>query len=123
ENPNYNYSFEGFRRVMGRLKKLSWESGMGFNIAPRVADIDDEDFYNGDIREKKKLFCKHLLVPRIDPQGNLVFCHLIKKEFGSLVDHSLEDIWNGEEIKEFRKRLLRSNLLPICKRCCRLRSI
>ncbi|MFQ5975983.1 MAG: radical SAM/SPASM domain-containing protein [Candidatus Hydrothermarchaeales archaeon] len=123
ENLTYDYSFGEFRRIKERLKKLSWEKGMRFNIAPRVADIDDEDFYKGDIREKKKLFCKHLLVPRINPQGNLIFCHLIKKEFGNLVDNSLEYIWNGEEIREFRKRLLKSNLLPICKRCCRLRSI
>lgn len=122
-DPKYDYSFEEFRKVTERLKKLSGEKGMRFNIAPRVADIDDEDFYNGDIREKKKLFCKHLLVPRIDPQGNLIFCHLIKKKFGSLVDQPLKEVWNGEEIKEFRKKLLKNNLLPICKRCCRLRSI
>ncbi len=123
EDPNYDFSLEEYLKIKQHLKRLSWEKGMTFNIAPRVADIDAENFYNGDIREKRKLFCKHLLVPRIDSQGNLIFCHLIKKKFGSLVDQPLEKMWNCEEIKEFRKKLLKNNLLPICKRCCRLRSI
>lgn len=123
EDGQYDYPFEKFQEVKKKLKGLSRDTGMRFNIAPKVADIDDREFYHGTIREKKKLFCKHLLVPRIDAQGGLIFCHLIKKEFGNLADKSLEEVWNSGEIMEFRKKLLRNNLSPVCKRCCRLRSI
>lgn len=123
ENGRYGYTAKELKELKKRLDKLAKGTGIKIVIAPRVAEIDANVFITGDIREKKKLFCKHLLVPRIDSQGNLIFCHIIKKTFGNLKDKNLDDLWNSDELKEFRRALLSNNLLPVCKRCCRLRSI
>jgi MoaA/NifB/PqqE/SkfB family radical SAM enzyme len=120
---SYSFSANDLIGLKKRLDKLAEERDIKVVIAPRVAEIDAEEFIAGTIRENKKLFCKHLLVPRIDSEGNLIFCHIIKKRFGSLKDTGLDELWNGEEIKLFRRNLLEQNLLPVCKRCCRLRTI
>jgi MoaA/NifB/PqqE/SkfB family radical SAM enzyme len=119
----YSFSAKDLVALKKRLDKLAEERGLKVVIAPRVAEIDAEDFIAGTVRENKKLFCKHLLVPRVDSEGNLVFCHIIKKRFGSLKTESFDELWIGEEIKDFRRNLLEGNLLPVCKRCCRLRTI
>ncbi len=119
----YGYALKDFLSVSERLRDIAGENGMRFTIAPRTAEIDAKEFYDGSIREKRRLFCKHLLVPRITPQGQVVMCHLIKKPFGSVLEEPLDAIWRSEEFVDFRKRLLANNLAPICKRCCRLRSI
>ncbi len=119
----YSFSANDLIGLKKRLDKLAEERDIKVVIAPRVAEIDAEDFIAGTVRENKKLFCKHLLVPRIDSEGNLVFCHIIKKRFGSLKETSLEELWTGKELKKFRRELLENNLLPVCKRCCRLRTI
>jgi MoaA/NifB/PqqE/SkfB family radical SAM enzyme len=112
----YSFSADALIALKKRLDSLAREKGIIVVIAPRVAEIDAEDFIAGTVRKNKKLFCKHLLVPRVDSEGNLVFCHIIKKRFGSLIG-------TGEELKKFRRDLLENNLLPVCKRCCRLRTI
>lgn len=119
----YDYQLEKFREVIDNLRGLSSKIGIKFGIGPKAADIDNKEFYTGDIREKKRLICKHLLVARVDPSGDMIFCHSLKKSFGSLLDSNLSELWNGEEFMTFRKKLLQNNLLPVCKRCCRLRSI
>ncbi|MEE8168603.1 MAG: radical SAM protein [Candidatus Hydrothermarchaeales archaeon] len=118
----YDYPLQRFQEIKAGLKRQAANNGIKFTVAPRVADIDEEEFFSGRIREKK-LFCKHLLVPRIDPNGNVIFCHLIRKRFGNLLDTPLKEIWNSTELREIRIKLLENNLLPLCKRCCRLRSI
>ncbi len=119
----YSFSASDLIGLKKRLDNLAKEKGIKVVIAPRVAEIDAEEFIAGTVREKKKLFCKHLLVPRIDSEGNLIFCHIIKKRFGNLKDTPLVELWTGDEIKDFRRSLLEQNLLPVCKRCCRLRTI
>jgi MoaA/NifB/PqqE/SkfB family radical SAM enzyme len=123
ENGRYGYTAKGLRGLKKKLDSLAKGTGIKIVIAPRVAEIDAEEFISGRIREKKKLFCKHLLVPRIDSEGNLVFCHIIKKTFGNLLEKDLDELWKSEELEEFRRGLLSRNLFPVCKRCCRLRSI
>jgi MoaA/NifB/PqqE/SkfB family radical SAM enzyme len=123
EEGKYNFTAEELRELKKRLDKLSKGSGIRVVIAPRVAEIDANEFISGEVREKKNLFCKHLMVPRIDSEGNLVFCHIIKKTFGNVLEKNLEELWSGEELNKFRRNLLEDNLLPLCKRCCRLRSI
>jgi len=64
--------------------------------------------------------CGHMSTVRIDPEGNVVFCQLIRKKFGNLLEQPLSEIWNSDELKGFRKTLMENNLLPVCKRCCEI---
>jgi MoaA/NifB/PqqE/SkfB family radical SAM enzyme len=119
----YGYSADDLKNLKKRLDLAAKGKEIKVVIAPRVAEIDTEEFISGEIRDKRSLFCKHLLVPRIDSEGNLIFCHIIKEQFGNLLENDLEELWLNSEINEFRRSLLSNNLLPVCKRCCRLRSI
>ncbi len=123
ESESYGYRAQDLLELKKRLDTSAKDTGIRIVIAPRVAEIDAPEFFSGDIRAKKKLFCKHLLVPRIDSEGNLVHCHIIKKTFGNLLKNSFEELWKGKELWQFRRALLENNLYPVCKRCCRLRSI
>jgi MoaA/NifB/PqqE/SkfB family radical SAM enzyme len=123
KSEGYPYTAEALTNLKKQLDRLARGSGIRIVIAPRVAEIDVKEFLRGDIRDKKKLFCKHLLVPRIDSEGNLVSCHIIKKTFGNVRETKLNDLWRSPELNDFRRDLLSNNLFPICIRCCRLRSI
>jgi MoaA/NifB/PqqE/SkfB family radical SAM enzyme len=39
-------------------------------------------------------------------------------EIGNILDEHARDIWNGQELREFRKTLAEQGMLPICTRCC-----
>lgn len=123
QSGRYSFTAKDLIDLKKRLDVLASGSGIRVVIAPRVAELDAKEFIAGNIREKKRLFCKHLLVPRIDSEGNLVFCHIIRKVFGDVKGKKLDELWGSEELKDFRKKLLKNNLYPVCKRCCRLRSI
>ena len=52
------------------------------------------------------------------PDGELTFCpDFPDYRIGSLVDHDLPTLWNGDRARRFRQRIL-DGLLPICPRCC-----
>jgi len=80
-----------------------------------------ESYCRGSAREDLRLGCRYLIDPvlNVDPQGNVLHCEFIRHGFGNLGEQPLERIWNGDEFVAFRELLLRENLLPICKRCCK----
>ncbi len=123
DEASYGFSAGDLLALKKRLDTLSKDTDINVVIAPRTAELDAEAFITGDIRDKTKLFCKHLLVPRIDSEGNIIFCHIIKRRFGNLLETDFNAIWHSKNLEDFREKLLKQNLLPVCKRCCRLRSI
>ena len=54
------------------------------------------------------------------PNGDVVLCNdLPDLVIGNIVTQPLDEIWNGERARSFRRRLDRG-LLPVCSRCCML---
>ena len=41
----------------------------------------------------------------------------VKNCFGNVFETSFKDIWNGDKFREFRKKILRGEVPPICKSC------
>jgi radical SAM protein with 4Fe4S-binding SPASM domain len=76
--------------------------------------------YDGTIRSTTRLFCRELTNLYLDPSGNVVHCGFLRRKFGNVLEQPIEAIWNSEPIREFRKTLLDGNLLPVCRRCCKL---
>lgn len=68
----------------------------------------------------KRVFCLKLLQPelRINQQGDVVWCDVIEKPFGNLLEKSPDEIWLSPEYQNFRK-FLAGRSLPICSRCCK----
>jgi MoaA/NifB/PqqE/SkfB family radical SAM enzyme len=118
-----NFSF-GLDEILNILKKLNQTKGLDITIQPRIFNKYPEFYLNGTLRENQSnLYCKDIHVIRINAQGEIIFCPFIKKSFGNLLEKKLEQIWNSQNFRDFRVRLLKNNLTPVCKRCCRLGSL
>ena len=97
------------------------QTGVVVRVIPSVAHAEPEMFLNGHLRQDgRALMCGALSKVIIDQYGNVKGCPFINEHFGNLLEVSLEEIWNSESLKAYRKRLLASNLLDICVRCCNL---
>lgn len=103
-----------------RVEQAGRDLGMEVTFEPSVPRHQLASLLAGTIRETAFLSCRELTNLRIDPAGNVLPCGFIRKPFGNLLEQSLEDIWNGEAFRQFRIMLLGDNLLPACKRCCKL---
>ncbi len=65
-------------------------------------------------------FCLKLLSPelRINQKGEVIWCDIIEKSFGSLLKKTPDEIWLSPEYQKFRDYLFK-NSLPVCRRCCK----
>lgn len=113
----YQFPLSKLQRKIEQMKEIG---SVNLTVDPEVFNKFPEEFYNGEARKKNNLVCKNMSLGRIDSQGNVIFCPFIKRSFGNLLEEPMEKIWDNEEFKSFRRNLLKNNLLPICKRCCRL---
>ena len=116
ESPDFEFPLSRVERLMEELKKLK----INVTVTPALFNKYPREFFNGTLRKKIKLTCKDLVKCRIDSRGNVVFCPMVVKSFGNLLEKPLSEIWNSPEFVDFRRRLLSHNLLPICEKCCRL---
>jgi len=106
--------------ISGMIEKLNQIPGLALMIQPRLYSRFPEAYLKGELRQKTKLDCKYIDTLRISAQGEMIFCPFIKKSFGSLLNKDIAQVWNSEEVKDFRQKLYANNLTPVCKRCCRL---
>ena len=67
-----------------------------------------------------RVFCLKLLSPelRVNQKGEVIWCDVIEKSFGSLLEKSADEIWLSKEYQEFRNYLFK-NSLSVCHRCCK----
>ena len=115
----YEYPREKIIGIIKKIKIFAKKNNILFVPSPTIVEYYFDMFYQGRVLAKQPL-CGHLMTARCDNKGNLVFCHLIKEELGSLLDNKLEKLWNSKKIKAIRKNLLAKYMPPLCKRCCRL---
>lgn len=117
QEADYRFSLGELKEAIDKIKTIK---GISLVIQPGLFCKFPEEFYSGKLRTEKPLRCKSIFLGRINAQGELIFCPFIKKSFGNLVHQSFSEIWNSEELKAFRRNLLKNNLFPVCKRCCKL---
>lgn len=82
-----------------------------------MADIDKN---NKEYRlNNSKVFC---MAPWVsinnNPNGDIQPCCIARDAtFGNLYKDAIEDIWNNDKYKDFRKRMLNDEKSPECQRC------
>jgi len=54
----------------------------------------------------------------IASDGNIRFCQMSPKTSENIYNKSLQEIWFGKEMEDFRKKLLNKNFPNFCKNCC-----
>jgi len=120
EEPSYDFEYDDFMENYQIIK----ESGEVFDMHPKFLADDPEMpwlCFSRKVRSEYNLLCSYMFRAKIEPNGDLRFCPYIIKDFGNLKNDRFEDIWNSEDFKQFRKRILRNNLLPSCENCPHLR--
>ncbi len=101
------------------------EEGKKFGLTvmffPKLFGDRPEIYWRGTLREQEQPICQLTLMPpltpNIGPDGSVYNCPYIVKSFGNITEQPLEEIWNSESIRAFRKGMISNKLLPICKRC------
>lgn len=112
------YSMEKLKINLNETEKAATDRGIVLGYMPFYFKEQLPEYYNRTL--KGEHFCKQLFIPRIDCEGNVIFCFAIKKPFGNILKQSFEDIWFGKELSDFRRRFLNNPILPICKTCEKL---
>lgn len=112
-----NYSLKELKKSLSDAEKKAIELGVNLSYFPPDFKENITNYYNRKLRRGNTYICGQLFTCRIDSEGNVVPCFAIRKRFGNLLESSLEDIWNSKEYRNFRRRLLSNNLLPICETC------
>jgi MoaA/NifB/PqqE/SkfB family radical SAM enzyme len=117
ETKDRKYDMETLRRKLEEAVEVGKRFGVNVGFFPSFLYSNLENCYNETLRKNGKYMCRNLFIGRVDPQGNVIYCYAIRKTFGNLLKKPIVEIWNSDEMKEFRKRLLNNNLLPICETC------
>ncbi len=108
---------EEIKNKMTEIRRYGLTKGCFVNFSP-FNFYQHLDQYFG--RKEREAFCLKLLQPelRINPKGEVIWCDIIEKPFGSLLEKSVDDIWLSKEYQQFREYLFKHSL-PICSRCCK----
>jgi len=119
----FEYSFEELVAAIDRLKSEGRRLGVYPVFSPDVWSRRLSDYYHGTAAKNLQLVCAKLVTDsptfRLDHLGNAHHCGVIRRPFGNLLEQPVEEIWNSEEYRRYRKLLMGKNLLPICTRCCK----
>lgn len=118
-----SFKMEKLREKLEEAIEVGKALGINVGFYPSFLLDDIENCYNETLRENGEYFCKYLLTGRVDPQGNLIHCYGIRKSFGNLLEKPFIELWNSDEMRKFRKRLLNNNLLPICETCLHMKKM
>ncbi len=119
----FPFSSDEFQSQLNHISTRAEQIEQQYCLSPSGFAYDPKSFFDGTILRKKSIACGALMHPRVGSKGNLIFCPFINLSFGNLLEHNFQGLWNSEEITSFRKTLINSGLLPICRRCCKLQVI
>ena len=114
-----SYSYEKFEKNLVKINQALENNKIDYCYFPRGLLENRKDYYFRNYRKKNKLYCSHLNELRIDSQGNVIPCFVIRKSFGNIKRESIEKIWNSKEFCQFRVNLIKNNLAPVCETCYR----
>jgi MoaA/NifB/PqqE/SkfB family radical SAM enzyme len=107
------------RRQVAALQRKCQERNIRFDMRPKVSSKILDNYYEpGAALAGRCLY--PFLNARVSFSGKVYFCPFIRVEVGDLTQQSLEEIWNGPQYVQLRRRLLEHSLFPVCRRCCKV---
>lgn len=106
----------GLQRLIPRIKK---KYGRFVLFKPYLMNQEIAGWYKNDFKFNRKcFFVNHSLF--IKHNGEIVPCQFfLNYGLGNVKKDNLEEIWRSQKQKMFRD-VLKKELLPGCKRCCKL---
>ncbi|MBN1356012.1 radical SAM protein [bacterium] len=115
EDINITALVEEIRRIKLRLKSVP---GATCEITPDLDSRGYREYYlerKGRRADPCRMFWKTAFVY---PDGNVMpsnICYF--HPMGNIFSHSFEEIWNGDQYRFLRKRVIENGRLPVCDRC------
>jgi len=105
------------KRKLRAARRYGLKKGCYVNFSPFDYYLNLDKYIDG---KPGRPLCLKLLSSelRINQRGEVIWCDIIEKPFGSLLEKSPDEIWLSSEYQKFREFLFK-NSLPICKRCCK----
>lgn len=115
---NADLNIRKIKKQLAKIRNYGIKKGCFVNFTPFNFYKNLEQYFQQD--GSKRVFCLKLLQPelRINQKGDVVWCDVIEKSFGNLLEKTPDEIWLSPEYQNFRKLLLNQSL-PICSRCCK----
>jgi len=112
-----NLDIKKLKKELAEIRLYGMKKGCFVNFVP-FNYYKNLDKYLG--LKKTKTFCLKLLSPelRVNQTGDVIWCDVIEKSFGNLLEKSPDEIWLSDDYQKFREYLFK-NSLPICHRCCK----
>jgi MoaA/NifB/PqqE/SkfB family radical SAM enzyme len=90
-----------------------------FDVRPKVSPELFERYYTANAPLAGRCLYPFLHA-RVGFNGKMHFCPFIRVEVGDLTKAPLEQIWNGPDYVELRRKLVEQRLFPVCRRCCKV---
>lgn len=106
------------------IKKQLFKQRLKTSLAGRYLNFTPFNYYKNFEKylgvKKGRVFCLKLLKPelRINPKGEVIWCDVIEKSFGNLLQKKPDEIWQSKEFMQFRN-FLKKGFFPVCTRCCK----
>jgi MoaA/NifB/PqqE/SkfB family radical SAM enzyme len=104
-----------FKKIKKKEKK--YKSHAIFTHSNKKKEVYKQ-FYDATYAYATKCFTPWLSFI-VDSFGEVYPCRLYAS-MGNIKDKKLSDIWNGKKYMEFRRKLKKVGLFPICAKCCNL---
>ncbi|MCL5090688.1 MAG: radical SAM protein [Patescibacteria group bacterium] len=114
--------FEKFKKNVDRIMKMKTNSGTKIRFYPEISKIRNfnKNYYSPALFKQFFRPCQQPWSGIQVSAGGFVYPCLSLK-VGDLKKKSFNQIWNGKEMVDFRKRLKRESLFSPCMGCCYLK--
>jgi radical SAM protein with 4Fe4S-binding SPASM domain len=117
ENGDRDYSFEQLEEVMKACIQRAQDGGLYLVFHPSFLAVRLRSCYYNQTRLEVPCICKRMQTATIAPNGDLLFCSIIRKPIGNLTQSCLEDLWNSPSAISLRKIMLENNMTHLCENC------
>lgn len=115
----YDIKGEFADKLIGRLSAIKKKHKGFVFVKPDLTNEEIRNWYSNSFNSARKcFFTRHSIFIR--PDGIAVPCQFLKNyELGDIAKNGLRDIF-GNDKSIYLRKILRSRLLPECRRCCKL---
>ncbi|OGF64707.1 MAG: hypothetical protein A2Y62_14730 [Candidatus Fischerbacteria bacterium RBG_13_37_8] len=105
------------KRKLHEIRSHGMKTGCYANYNPFIFYYNLPEYLS---MNSTKTFCLKLLKPelRINQRGDMIWCDIIEKSFGNLLEKTPDELWCSAEYQAFRNYLF-TDSFPVCKRCCK----
>ena len=111
------YSVDALRSVLEECRQRARAGGLYLAFDPPFLMDYPEACYYDRLRAEKRCTCSRFQTATVAPNGDLLFCVMIRKPIGNLLQTELKELWNSETMSSLRRRIIRENMSPVCENC------